>query len=70
MNPTKPITVPDFIARKGHTPIVMITAADFTMARLIDSSGLVDCLLVGDSLGTVVQGRPNTLSVTLDQMIY
>lgn len=70
MNQTKPFTVPDFLARKGNKPIVMITAADFTMARLMDSTGMVDSLLVGDSLGTVVQGRANTLAVTLEQMIY
>jgi 3-methyl-2-oxobutanoate hydroxymethyltransferase len=70
MTQNKPFTVPQFIASKGNTPIVMITAADFTMARLMDSTSAVDCLLVGDSLGTVVQGRPNTLAVTLDQMIY
>lgn len=70
MKPAKPVTVPDLIGRKGVEPIVMITAADYTMARLMDSTGMVDCLLVGDSLGTVVQGRPTTLGVTLDQMIY
>ncbi len=47
----------------------MLTAYDFTTARLLDSAG-VDCLLVGDTLGMVVQGRETTLHVTLDQMIY
>lgn len=47
----------------------MLTAYDFTMAALIDSVG-VEGILVGDSLGNVVQGHPTTLSVTLDQMIY
>jgi len=70
MSTQKNVTVPEFVGRKGGEPIVMITAADFTMARLMDSTGDVDCLLVGDSLGTVVQGRPTTLAVTLDQMIY
>jgi 3-methyl-2-oxobutanoate hydroxymethyltransferase len=49
--------------------VVMLTAYDFSMARLLDAAG-VDCLLVGDSLGTVVQGRDNTLRVTLDQIVY
>ena len=47
----------------------MLTAYDYTIARLLDAAG-VDCLLVGDSLGTVVQGWDTTLRVTLDQMIY
>lgn len=47
----------------------MLTAYDFITARLLDSAG-VDCLLVGDSLGTVVQGWDTTLRVTLDQMVY
>jgi 3-methyl-2-oxobutanoate hydroxymethyltransferase len=47
----------------------MLTAYDATMARLFDAAG-VDSLLVGDSLGMVVQGQPDTLSVTLEEMIY
>jgi 3-methyl-2-oxobutanoate hydroxymethyltransferase len=49
--------------------IAVLTAYDFSFARLLDDSG-VDVLLVGDSLGMVVQGLPNTLGVTLDQMVY
>ncbi len=49
--------------------IAVLTAYDFTFARLFDQAG-IDVLLVGDSLGMVVQGRPNTLGVTLDQMVY
>lgn len=70
MSTLKSMTVPEFVGRKGGEPIVVITAADYTMARLMDGTGSVDCLLVGDSLGTVVQGRPTTLGVTLEQMIY
>lgn len=70
MNSAKPVTVLDIVGRKGTEPIVMLTASDYTMAHLMDSTGAVDCLLVGDSLGTVVQGRPTTLGVTLEQMIY
>jgi 3-methyl-2-oxobutanoate hydroxymethyltransferase len=47
----------------------MVTAYDFTMARLIDEAG-ADLILVGDSLGMVVQGLPNTLPVTLDEVCY
>jgi 3-methyl-2-oxobutanoate hydroxymethyltransferase len=54
--------------REGRK-ITSLTAADYTMARLLDDAG-IDVLLVGDSLGTVVQGHGTTLKVTLDQMIY
>ena len=69
-NPPAPVTIPDFARWKERgRKISVLTAYDFTMARLLDASG-VDCLLVGDSLGTVVQGWETTLRVTLDQMVY
>jgi 3-methyl-2-oxobutanoate hydroxymethyltransferase len=49
--------------------ISMLTAYDFTMSKLLDNAG-VDMLLVGDSLGMVVQGYDTTIPVTLKQMIY
>jgi len=49
--------------------ITMVTAYDYAMASLVDSTG-VEGILVGDSLSMVVQGHPNTLPVTLGQMIY
>ncbi len=49
--------------------IVSVTAYDFSFARLLDKAG-VDLLLVGDSLGMVIQGHATTLPVTLEQMIY
>ena len=49
--------------------LAMLTCYDATFARLLDDAG-VDILLVGDSLGMVVQGHPTTLPVTLDEMIY
>jgi 3-methyl-2-oxobutanoate hydroxymethyltransferase len=49
--------------------IAMITAYDASFARLLDQAG-VDVILVGDSLGMVVQGGANTLPVTMDEMIY
>ncbi len=66
----RPVTVPDFLAaKKRGTKLTVLTAYDWTMARLLDAAG-VDALLVGDSLGMVVQGHPDCLSVTLDEMIY
>ena len=50
-------------------PIAMITAYDATFARLLEEAG-ADMLLVGDSLGMVVQGHESTLPVTMDQMAY
>src|SRR5580692_11433068 len=65
-----PFTIPDFARRKQKgRKISVLTAYDFTMGQLLDAAG-VDCLLVGDSLGTVVQGWETTLRVTLDQMVY
>jgi len=49
--------------------IAMLTAYDASFARLCDQAG-VDVLLVGDSLGMVIQGMDNTLAVTMDQMVY
>ena len=54
---------------ESGTPITMLTAYDATFARLFDEAG-VDTLLVGDSLGNVVQGHDSTLPVTLDHVIY
>jgi len=66
----KKVTVPDIRARKGVGPaIAVVTAYDFTMARLVDEAG-ADVVLVGDSLGMVVQGLPNTLPVTMDEVCY
>ncbi len=49
--------------------ITMLTGYDYTFARMLDASG-VDAILVGDSLGMVIQGNANTLPVTLDEMVY
>jgi len=55
--------------KQSGEKISALTAYDFLMARYLDEAG-IDVILVGDSLGNVVQGNPTTLTVTLDEMIY
>jgi len=65
-----PVTPPDFARWKQQgRKVSVLTAYDYTTARLLDQAQ-VDCLLVGDTLGMVVQGHSTTLRVTLDQMVY
>lgn len=61
------ITAPEIRARKGGDPVVCLTAYTAPMAQILDQH--CDVLLVGDSLGMVVHGLPNTVGVTLDMMI-
>lgn len=61
------ITAPDIRARKGGEPVVCLTAYTAPMAAILDPH--CDLLLVGDSVGMVVHGLPNTVGVTLDMMI-
>lgn len=69
MNRTK-ITVRTLAAAKAEgTPLVMLTAYDASFARRLEEAG-VDIVLVGDSLGNVVQGRDSTLPVTVDDIVY
>jgi 3-methyl-2-oxobutanoate hydroxymethyltransferase len=64
------VTVPDLLKWKSEQrKISVLTAYDYPIARLLDLAG-VDCILVGDSVGTAVQGWETTLKVTLEQMIY
>ena len=64
------MTVPKFTAMKpAGRKITVVTAYDYMMAGLVDAAG-IEGILVGDSLGMVVQGHPTTLPVTLDQIIY
>jgi 3-methyl-2-oxobutanoate hydroxymethyltransferase len=63
------VTVPEIVAAKGKRRLVMVTATDEPSARLADRAG-VDIVLVGDSLAMAALGRPDTLSVTLDEMIH
>lgn len=55
--------------KESGEKIAMVTAYDFPTAQMADAAGL-DVVLIGDSVGTVVQGRATTLGVTLDDMIY
>lgn len=64
----KSVTVPWVRAQKGHQKITMLTAYDYPTAMVLDEAG-VDLLLVGDSVATVIYGEPNTLSVTMEDMI-
>ena len=71
------VTVPDLLQRKtsiagshsNEKKITCLTAYDYPTARLLDEAG-VDVILVGDSLGMVVLGHENTLSVTVDEMLH
>ena len=61
-------TIVTFREAKGQEKLVMLTAYDYSTARVMDMAG-VDALLVGDSLGMVMLGYPDTLSVTVDDMV-
>lgn len=50
--------------------IIALTAYDYTLAKIIDSTNVVDLILVGDSLGNIIKGDSNTLKVTLEEVIY
>ena len=67
---TAPVTVRTLARLKSDgEPIAVLTAYDATFARVMDQAG-VDVVLVGDSLGMVIQGQSSTLPVTMDQMVY
>ncbi len=63
------ITIAELQQRKTKTKITALTAYDALCANIIDNSG-IDIILVGDSLGMVVQGGNNTLSVSMTDMLY
>jgi 3-methyl-2-oxobutanoate hydroxymethyltransferase len=65
----KKVTVPAIRAMKGKSRIGMLTAYDYPSATIADAAG-ADILLVGDSLGMVILGYPDTLSVTVDDMLH
>src|SRR5256884_3164373 len=64
------MTVPEFQKRKRERKkIVVVTAYDALFTRIVEEAGM-EAILVGDSLGVVVQGKKDTLSVTMDDMLY
>ena len=63
-------TIPQLRQKKaGGEPITVVTCYDHAFARILEET-TIDVLLVGDSLGMVVQGKDSTLPVTVDEMIY
>ena len=65
-----PITIPQLLKKKTENQrITMMTCYDATFATLLDKAG-IDILFIGDSLGMVVKGETNTLSVTVDEIAY
>ncbi len=64
-----PFPVLDVLGAKNRLKLAMVTAYDASSARIVDRAG-VDMVLVGDSLGMVMLGREDTVSVTLDEMIH
>jgi 3-methyl-2-oxobutanoate hydroxymethyltransferase len=66
-SPVRPVLPPDIRARKGTSPLVVLTAYSTPVARLVDPH--CDVVLVGDSVGMVIHGLPSTLGVTMEMMI-
>jgi len=69
LTPRKKVTVPMVRAMKGKSRVGMLTAYDYPSGKIADAAG-ADIILVGDSLGMVVLGYPDTLSVTVDDMLH
>lgn len=64
------MTVPEFQRRKKENePLVVVTAYDALFTRIVEQAG-IEAILVGDSLGVVVQGKRDTVSVTVEEMVY
>jgi 3-methyl-2-oxobutanoate hydroxymethyltransferase len=63
------MTVIDIMQKKGKEKIVMLTAYDYSMAKILESAG-IDIILVGDSLSMVFKGEETTLGITLDEILY
>ncbi len=70
MERKKPVTVTELARmKKSEEPISCLTVYDYSFASMMDKAG-VEVLLVGDSLGMVIQGHTTTLPVTVDEVIY
>src|SRR5690606_10887753 len=66
----RPVRAPDLRAwKRDGKKVAMLTAYDASAARLVEKAG-IDVILVGDSLGMVIQGRQTTLNVTIDDIVY
>jgi len=64
------MTIPEFRRHKlDKKKLIVVTAYDALFTRIVEQAG-IEAILVGDSLGVVVQGKANTLSVTMDDMLY
>lgn len=63
------MTVPEFQRRKKEKKLVVVTAYDALFTRIVEQAG-IEAILVGDSLGVVVQGKRDTVSVTVEEMVY
>jgi len=64
------VPIPEFQQHKrDKKKLIVVTAYDALFARIVEQAG-IEAILVGDSLGVVVQGKANTLSVTMDDMLY
>ena len=64
------MTIPEFQRYKhDNKKLIVVTAYDALFTRIVEQAG-IEAILVGDSLGVVVQGKANTLSVTMDDMLY
>jgi 3-methyl-2-oxobutanoate hydroxymethyltransferase len=64
------MTVPDLLRyKRDRKKVIVVTAYDALFTRILEEAG-IEVILVGDSLGVVLQGKPNTLSVTMEEMLY
>jgi len=64
------MTIPEFQkAKREGRKLIVVTAYDALFTRIVEQAG-IEAILVGDSLGVVVQGKANTLSVTMEEMLY
>ncbi|HEU4684964.1 MAG TPA: 3-methyl-2-oxobutanoate hydroxymethyltransferase [Nitrospira sp.] len=63
------MTIPELLQFKRGKKLIVVTAYDALFARIVEQAG-IEAILVGDSLGVVVQGKANTLSVSMEDMLY